>query len=39
MSKYRKRMTRKASKSSFKRGERVLRKNVRPTPVRGGIRL
>lgn len=39
MSKYRKRLTRKQSTKQFKRGSKVVSRNRRPTPTRGGIRL
>lgn len=32
-------LTRKASKRSFKKGSRVHRKNMRLAPMRGGIRF
>lgn len=37
--KRRKKMTRKASRKSFRKGTRVQTKNVRGRPMRGGIRL
>jgi len=37
---YRKRMNRKASRKNFRRGAmKVNRKNFKPAPLRGGIRL
>ena len=39
MARYRKRMSRRASKRNFKRGNRVKRKNYYAGPMRGGIRL
>lgn len=36
---YRKKMSRRSSRRSFRRGARVKRKNFRASPMRGGIRL
>ena len=36
----RRKLTKKASRKNFKRGaSRIAKKNVSPTPMRGGIRL
>lgn len=37
--KYRKRMTKRASKKAFRKGSGVHKRNLRAAPMRGGIRL